>query len=184
MSSSPGRMKRFVNGDGLPALLMVLPALCLFAVFFIWPFARGFWLSLNKWDGFSQPVFVGLANYARLTSDPLFLKALGNNLIFVAAILVLKNALGLGLAMLLDRAVIGRAFFRGAYDDALATVSLPARGNADRSALCVAAVGWKLSRAMTSWAPACELLSHTLAEGIALQQEGAAAPVAVQFGTT
>lgn len=114
MSSSPGRMKRFVNGDGLPALLMVLPALCLFAVFFIWPFARGFWLSLNKWDGFSQPVFVGLANYARLTSDPLFLKALGNNLIFVAAILVLKNALGLGLAMLLDRAVIGRAFFRGA----------------------------------------------------------------------
>lgn len=77
-----------------------------------------------------------------------------------------------------------RAFFRGAYDDALATISLPARGDADRSALCVAAVGWKLSRAMTSWEPACELLGRTLAEGLAFQQERPAAPVAVQFGTT
>jgi raffinose/stachyose/melibiose transport system permease protein len=107
------RLRRFVNGDGLAALVMVLPAACLFGTFFLWPFLRGFWLSLHRWDGFSAPVFNGVANYARLAGDTLFLNALENNLIFVAAILILKNTLGLGLAMLLDRAVFARTFFRG-----------------------------------------------------------------------
>lgn len=109
-----GRFRRFVKGDGMAALLMVLPAACLFGPFFLWPFLRGFWLSLHRWDGFSAPVFDGFGNYVRLASDPLFLSALGNNLIFVVAVLVLKNTLGLGLAMLLDRAIFARAFFRGA----------------------------------------------------------------------
>ena len=108
------RFRRFVQGDTFAALVMMAPAAVLFAIFFLWPFVNGIWLSLHRWDGFSAPVFHGLGNYIRLTRDPLFLKALGNNLIFVAAILVLKNGLGLALAMLLDRATYGRAFFRGA----------------------------------------------------------------------
>ena len=106
--------RRIVNGDGFVAMMMMAPAALLFGFFFLWPFVSGFWLSLHRWDGFSAPVFNSGGNYLRLLRDPLFLKALGNNLIFVAAILVLKNGLGLGLAMLLDRAIVGRAFIRAA----------------------------------------------------------------------
>jgi raffinose/stachyose/melibiose transport system permease protein len=108
------RLRRTVNSDGFVALLMMAPAAVLFGIFFVWPFVSGFWLSLHRWDGFSAPVFNSGGNYLRLLRDPLFLKALGNNLIFVAAVLVLKNVLGLGLAMLLDRAVYARAFIRAA----------------------------------------------------------------------
>lgn len=108
------RLRRTVDSDGFVALLMMAPAAILFGVFFAWPFISGFWLSLHRWDGFSAPVFNSGGNYLRLLRDPLFLAALGNNLIFVVAVLILKNALGLGLAMLLDRAVFGRAFFRAA----------------------------------------------------------------------
>ena len=67
-----------------------------------------------NWDGFSPPTWAGLSNYARLMHDHIFLGALKNNLIFVVAILVLKNVLGLALALLLNRALFGRAFFRAA----------------------------------------------------------------------
>ncbi len=111
----PGRPGRHEpDGDGLAAVAMILPAGILFALFYVWPFASGFWLSLHSWDGFSPPVFIGLGNYIRLAGDRLFLGALENNVIFVIAILILKNVLGLSLALLLNRALVGRAFFRAA----------------------------------------------------------------------
>ncbi len=115
----PAARTKFVFGKrdepGRAIWLLLGPCLLYLIVFSIYPLFHSLRLSLTDLTAATGTGnFVGLANYARLTSDPLFLKALGNNLIFVAAILVLKNALGLGLAMLLDRAVIGRAFFRGA----------------------------------------------------------------------
>jgi ABC-type sugar transport system permease subunit len=102
------------SGDGAVALLMVLPAAVLVGLFYLWPFLEGFWLSLHSWDGFSPPVWAGIANYLRLAGDRIFLAALGNNLIFVITVVVLKNVLGLALALLLDRAMRGRSFFRAA----------------------------------------------------------------------
>ena len=105
---------RFLAGDGAVAFLMILPAAILFCLFYLWPFVNGFWLSLHNWDGFSDPTWAGLSNYQRLLHDRIFLGALRNNLIFVVAVVILKNVLGLGLALLLNRALVGRAFFRAA----------------------------------------------------------------------
>lgn len=113
--SAPAGLRRFrPGGDAAAAAAMLAPAAVLFALFFAWPFLRGLWISLQRWDGFSAPVFVGLANYRRLVHDGLFLAALENNLVFVLAVLVLKNGLGLGLAMLLDRALVLRGLVRAA----------------------------------------------------------------------
>ncbi|GGE10777.1 ABC transporter permease [Aureimonas endophytica] len=106
--------RRHPSGDAAVALAMMAPAALLFALFFLWPFGRGVLISLQRWDGFSAPVFVGLANYARLLRDPLFSGALVHNLVFVVAVLVLKNGLGLGLAILLDRAIVLRGLTRAA----------------------------------------------------------------------
>ena len=93
---------------------MILPAAILFALFIFWPFLRALWLSLHSWDGFGAPSWIGLLNYQRLLDDHIFLGALENNAIFVVGVVVLKNVLGLGVALLLDQAVRGRAFFRAA----------------------------------------------------------------------
>ncbi|MBN9550280.1 MAG: sugar ABC transporter permease [Alphaproteobacteria bacterium] len=107
--AASGRRTGATGGDAFAAGLMLAPAALLLGVFFVWPFLRGLWISATRWDGFSTPVFVGFANYARLFGDSLFQGALLNNLIFVALILIFKNGLGMGLALLLDRAL----FFRG-----------------------------------------------------------------------
>lgn len=102
------------DDDATVAAFMLAPAAILFSLFFLWPFLRGLWISLTRWDGFSAPVFIGFANYAKLLGDKLFLGALENNLIFVVLILLLKNVLGLGLAILLDRAIFLRGPIRAA----------------------------------------------------------------------
>ncbi len=102
------------DDDATVAAFMLAPAAVLFSLFFLWPFLRGLWISLTRWDGFSAPVFIGVANYMKLTGDKLFLGALENNLIFVVLILLLKNVLGLGLAILLDRAIFLRGPIRAA----------------------------------------------------------------------
>jgi raffinose/stachyose/melibiose transport system permease protein len=109
-----GASRRSELGDGAVAFVMILPAAILFSLFYLWPFINGFWLSLHNWDGFSEPSWAGFSNYLRLARDRIFLGALGNNLIFVAAVVILKNVLGLGLALLLNRALLGRTFFRAA----------------------------------------------------------------------
>ena len=41
------------------ALAFCLPALALLAVFVIWPFVYGLWLSFHRWDGFGTPRWTG-----------------------------------------------------------------------------------------------------------------------------
>ncbi|WFS25902.1 MULTISPECIES: carbohydrate ABC transporter permease [Rhizobium] len=113
MATSPKRRIR-LDSDPIVATLMLVPAVALLGLFFIWPFFRGLWISLTRWDGFSNPTFVGLTNYLRLLHDHVFLGAIENNLIFVVLILIFKNTLGLGLAMLLDRAIFLRGPIRAA----------------------------------------------------------------------
>ncbi len=104
--------RRLGRSDGFVAAMMILPAAILFALFFLWPFFNGLWLSFHRWDGFSPPRFIGAANYLRLTKDAIFLGALKNSFIFVILSLLLKNGLGLALALLLNRVTFARAFIR------------------------------------------------------------------------
>ena len=65
------------GGSGL-ALLFLLPALAIFAVFIFYPLVRSVVLSFQGVDIIGRPgALVGTANYARLFSDPGFLKVLG-----------------------------------------------------------------------------------------------------------
>jgi ABC-type sugar transport system permease subunit len=96
------------------ATLQILPAAVLFALFIFWPFLRGLWLSFHHWDGFGAATWAGLFNYRRLIGDDIFRGALGNNAIFVVGVVVLKNVLGLPVALLLNQAIRGQSFFRAA----------------------------------------------------------------------
>src|ERR1043165_370815 len=65
-------------------LLYLAPFLLFFIVFQIYPIFQGLYVSLTRWDLATPPRFIGLANYAGLLRDTLFLTALRNTALFVA----------------------------------------------------------------------------------------------------
>jgi multiple sugar transport system permease protein len=56
--------------------------------------------------------FVGLRQYQRILGDPSFQRALLNNGLFAVVVVPVQTAVALGLAVLLDRQLRARAFFR------------------------------------------------------------------------
>jgi raffinose/stachyose/melibiose transport system permease protein len=70
--------------------------------------------SFFKWDGLSlSRDFVGVANYVQIfTQDPIFWRAVFNSGIWVVLSLIVPTAMGLALALALNRPIFGRALFR------------------------------------------------------------------------
>ena len=79
------------------------------------PMVLSLYYSFTKYDVFSSPQWIGLANYARLTSQPIFWRALTTTLAYTAMLVPLSVGLSLLCAVLLNARVKGRAFFRGVF---------------------------------------------------------------------
>ncbi|TKK85404.1 sugar ABC transporter permease [Herbidospora galbida] len=77
--------------------------------------AGSLWTSLHEWNLITPMKWVGLDNYARLLASEETRAAFGHTLYFIAGYLPLVYAGGLGLAMLLNRAMKGRDIFRAIY---------------------------------------------------------------------
>ena len=88
------------------ALLFLAPACFMVAVYVVWPILSSIWLSFYNWDGMTDKVFVGLANYIELFQAPTFYTALKNNLIWLVLFL-LAPPMGLAVALYLNQAVAG-----------------------------------------------------------------------------
>jgi len=94
-------------------LIMLLPSLVIFAVFVFFPLAYTLYLSLLRWDMISPTqTMVGLKNFEKLLRDPLFWKVVQNTVIFSAAVVFCALVLGLALALLLNRPLVGRGVYR------------------------------------------------------------------------
>src|SRR4051812_32466561 len=58
----------------------LLPAILLYGIFVVWPYAQAIYLSLTSWRGVSgNKPFVGLDNYQRLWQDERLHQALTRN---------------------------------------------------------------------------------------------------------
>lgn len=97
-------------------IVFLAPTLIIFAVFVLWPLFDSLRYSVTDWDGVSDnPNFVGLANFAKVFTDPEFFRATGNSAIWIVAALVLPTLLGLCLALLLNSGVRGASFFKSVF---------------------------------------------------------------------
>lgn len=108
----PARARR---AEGrLTYLAMLAPALLLLAVFVFLPVVLVAYGSLHDFSLTSRDwKFVGLNNYVRAYSDPVFWTALRNNLIIVIGSVVLQVGMGTVLASILDRGIaVGRTLLR------------------------------------------------------------------------
>ncbi len=83
--------------------LWILPAVVLVAVFLLYPLIRTIWLSLLDP---SSTDFVGLDNYRIIFTNSLFLQVLRNNIIWLILGTIFTVALGLIIAVLVDRTKI------------------------------------------------------------------------------
>lgn len=98
----------------LSGYLLISPAMVILIVFVLLPALWIFWLSLQRWDLISgSSDFIGTANYERLLfRDDVFRKALWQTVYFVAVSVPVSMALGLLLAVLLNRAMPARDLLR------------------------------------------------------------------------
>ncbi len=96
--------------------LFVAPFVVTFLIFGAYPLVKSFILAFKTTAGPEAQVWVGLANFRFLFTDPDFWKAVRNTVIYAAASVCLQLPLSLGLALLLNRKLVrGRNFFRLAF---------------------------------------------------------------------
>jgi multiple sugar transport system permease protein len=113
MHPRPPRQKwRPLENERNLAFLLLLPTLTLLALFIAYPFVRGILLSVSSARVGIPGEFVGLQNFSRLMSDPIFAHVVWNTCFYTAVTTVFKLALGLWLAILLNRNFRGKAFTR------------------------------------------------------------------------
>ncbi|MFO1144249.1 MAG: sugar ABC transporter permease, partial [Amaricoccus sp.] len=79
------------------------------------PITDAVMLSLQRWNGMTPPVWVGLGNYWSLLHDEIFYRALWHTAYFTAATVVLQTVLPLLIACLLNSGVRGSTVFRTLY---------------------------------------------------------------------
>lgn len=111
----PRRVGR-TPGEGrkwLEIALFAGPALVVFITFVISPVALAGVYSFYNWNGLGPlERFIGLDNYVRALTDPVFLKAIGNNFFIVGASILVQGPLAIAIALLLNRRLPGRSLIR------------------------------------------------------------------------
>ncbi|MGN6230484.1 MAG: carbohydrate ABC transporter permease [Trinickia sp.] len=95
-------------------MLFLLPACTMFSLYVIYPIVSSIVLSLYSWDGMSDKVFVGLANYRELLHTDTFYTALRNNLLWLVFFL-LAPPIGLAFALYLNQKVRGMRLVKSLF---------------------------------------------------------------------
>ena len=90
-------------------LSFLLPAFIIYIGIIIFPVLFSFYLSFTKWKGYGKMEFIGLGNYIRMFTDPVFYIGLRNNIAVVMISVFGQIPLGLLLAYMLYRKMVKHA---------------------------------------------------------------------------
>ncbi|MDX2006189.1 MAG: sugar ABC transporter permease [Meiothermus sp.] len=121
--SYPTRAKPLPGGPRRPwhqtdaafGWLLLAPTLLLLVAVSLYPVVRILQLTFYRWNyarSESPEGFVGLRNWERLLSDETFWGSLKTTVVFLGIALPIELAIGLGLALLLNREIRGRGLAR------------------------------------------------------------------------
>src|SRR5258706_1443545 len=104
--------QKLQNNRNALGLLFMLPAAVLLLLYLTYPLALGTWLGFTDAKIGRTGEWVGLENYEFLWGDSVTRLALFNTLFYTAVASVIKFGLGLWLAILLNRNIRFKTFFR------------------------------------------------------------------------
>jgi multiple sugar transport system permease protein len=102
-ATTPNAGPTTARRDTLPAWLLLAPFLVAFGLFFFLPALETLWLSMTESSLTRTSGFVGLDNYHTLLNDPSFWDSVGNTFYFSLLTVIPLCAVGLLMAMLVDR---------------------------------------------------------------------------------
>jgi len=103
-----------VRRDGWLRRLPLLPALVYVILITQLPFVLTIFYSLQKWN-LLYPVparFIGLQNYLDILNDPSIRTAIWNTIVLTISAVTISVALGVGIAVLLNREIFGKGILR------------------------------------------------------------------------
>lgn len=96
--------------------LLLLPAMACLAIFTHWPAVASLIDSFYSTPKARRPArFIGLENYQQLIADPIFWKAMANNLWFAIGTIPASIALALLMAVWVNDRIVGRTWVRMAF---------------------------------------------------------------------
>ena len=97
------------------AYAFLAPLLIGITVFTLIPIGNSFYLSLTKWDGVHEPLYIGMENFKRLAGDAEFRREVRNTFVFVLGSVPLSILISLIFANLLNTNIRGVTIFRVIY---------------------------------------------------------------------
>ncbi|MCC6306696.1 MAG: sugar ABC transporter permease [Rhodobacteraceae bacterium] len=105
-----------LKGEQGKRLVFVLPAALFTVAMVVFPLVFGLTIAFTDWNlaSLTGRHFNGLDNLRQMWADPFYWNAMGNMVLYVAAILV-EYAIAFGLALLLASEIRARRFFRVAF---------------------------------------------------------------------
>jgi multiple sugar transport system permease protein len=93
----------------------VVPAVIVVLAVIVFPWAFTIWMSLHEWKVGAPTTYVGLANYLRLPTDPRFVDAVWQTLLYTALSVALPLLLGMLAALVFHARFPLRGFLRGLF---------------------------------------------------------------------
>ena len=108
--------KRFWQTDNFAGYMFMLPTLIGLPLFCIYPLITSLYCSFCDWDGINAPIWKGIKNYRFiLLRDPVFKQSLLRTMEYAIINVPVMLALGLALAILLNKKIRGIRIFRVLY---------------------------------------------------------------------
>lgn len=101
-----------LRGTRFAIFLGLLPSLLIYLAIAVLPIFISLYYSFFSWDGITDMVFVGFGNFTDIFEDDIFWLSVKNNIIIMVTGLLGQIPLGLLLALLLNRKMVGSTFFR------------------------------------------------------------------------
>lgn len=107
--------KKHKEESSRSAYLFMLPALIIYLSVIVFPIFYSLYISFHSGTGIGMMKFVGLQNYVAMGSDPVFWQSLVHTLIWIALTVCITMPVSLLFAVLLNKYMPGRTFFRGLF---------------------------------------------------------------------
>ncbi len=111
LSAASQRRANFAAQRRQAAYLFILPALIVLGLIGLYPLLYQVYLSFTDWYLLTspEPIFHGLRGFERFVTDPVVWASLGRTVYWTVGTVVLELAMGMGIALLLNR----RTFING-----------------------------------------------------------------------
>jgi multiple sugar transport system permease protein len=115
-ATKPTKLSTELSREARVGLAFIAVPMLLFLVLQIFAIGYAIFISLFEWGIRGPREFVGMANYAELLTDRIFIgKAIPNTLLLTAVVVPAQMALGLSLAVIVNQKIRGQTFFRAAF---------------------------------------------------------------------